>query len=31
VYRLGTKVRKTLRNPKRYPTFTLPQGVDLQQ
>ncbi len=31
VYRLGTKVRKTTRNPKLFPTFTLPQGVDLRQ
>lgn len=29
VYRLGTFVRKTTRNPKRYPTFTLPRAVDL--
>jgi len=31
VYRLGTKVRKTRRNKKLYPTFTLPRGVDLVQ
>jgi len=31
VYRLGTKVRKTQRNKKLYPTFTLPRGVDLVQ
>lgn len=31
VYRLGTKVRKTQRNPKLFPTFTLPRGVDLAQ
>lgn len=29
VYRLGTFVRKTTRNPRRYPTFTLPRAVDL--
>lgn len=29
VYRLGTFVRKTTSNPKRYPTFTLPRAVDL--
>jgi len=29
VYRLGTFVRKTTRNPKRFPTFTLPRAVDL--
>ena len=29
VYRLGTRVRKTRRNPKTYPTFTLPRYVDL--
>lgn len=29
VYRLGTLVRKTANNPKRFPTFTLPRGVDL--
>ena len=28
-YRLGTYVRKTTRNAKRYPTFTLPRSVDL--
>jgi hypothetical protein len=31
VYRLGTKVRKTQKNKKLYPTFTLPRGVDLTQ
>ena len=31
VYRLGTKVRKTKKNKKLYPTFTLPRGVDLTQ
>ncbi|HEX6390304.1 MAG TPA: hypothetical protein VFZ89_12670, partial [Solirubrobacteraceae bacterium] len=30
VYRLATKVRKNERNPKLYPTFTLPRGVNLQ-
>jgi hypothetical protein len=29
VYRLATEVRKTARNPKRYPTFTLPRAVNL--
>lgn len=29
VYRLGTKVRKTARNPKLFPTFTLPRAVEL--
>ena len=29
VYRLGTKVRKSATNKKLFPTFTLPQGVDL--
>jgi len=29
VYRLGTFVRKTPGNPKRFPTFTLPRAVDL--
>lgn len=29
VYRLATKVRKTTRNPKLFPTFTLPRGVNL--
>lgn len=29
VYRLATKVRKTERNPKLFPTFTLPRGVNL--
>ena len=29
VYRLGTRVRKTMKNPKTYPTFTLPRYVDL--
>lgn len=28
-YRLATKVRKTTRNTKLFPTFTLPRGVDL--
>jgi hypothetical protein len=31
VYRLATKVRKNERNPTRYPTFTLPRGVNLEQ
>ena len=31
VYRLGTKVRKTQKNKKLFPTFTLPRGVDLAQ
>ena len=31
VYRLGTKVRKTSKNPKTFPTFTLPRYVDLAQ
>lgn len=30
VYRLGTQVRKTQRNPKLFPTFTLPRAVALQ-
>jgi hypothetical protein len=29
VYRMRTTVRKTTRNPKHYPTFTLPRAVDL--
>ncbi len=29
VYRLETRVRKTTRNPKLFPTFTLPRFVDL--
>ena len=29
VYRLSTRVRKTTKNPKTYPTFTLPRYVDL--
>jgi hypothetical protein len=29
VYRLATRVRKTMRNPKTFPTFTLPRYVDL--
>lgn len=29
VYRLGTKVRKSTTNPKLFPTFTLPRGVNL--
>jgi len=31
VYRLATQVRKNTRNPTRYPTFTLPRGVNLEQ
>jgi hypothetical protein len=31
VYRLATSVRKTVANPKRYPTFTLPAGIDLDR
>lgn len=31
VYRLATKVVNNERNPKRYPTFTLPRGINLQQ
>lgn len=31
VYRLATKVRKNTRNPKLYPTFTLPRAVALKQ
>jgi hypothetical protein len=31
VYRLATRVRKTVANPKRYPTFTLPAGIDLDR
>lgn len=31
VYRLATHVPKTRRNPKRFPTFTLPAGIDLNQ
>ena len=31
VYRLATKVRKTPSSRKLFPTFTLPQGVDLAQ
>ncbi len=30
VYRLGTRVRKTTRNPKLFPTFTLPRAVTLK-
>jgi len=30
VYRLGTRVRKTPRNPKLFPTFTLPRAVELR-
>jgi hypothetical protein len=29
VFRFATRVRKTTRNPKTYPTFTLPRFVDL--
>jgi len=29
VYRLATQVRKTTRNPKLFPTFTLPRAVEL--
>ncbi|WP_445149625.1 hypothetical protein [Baekduia sp. Peel2402] len=31
VYRLSTRVRKTTNNPKRFPTFTLPAGIDLDR
>jgi hypothetical protein len=31
VYRLATHVPKTRKNPKRFPTFTLPAGIDLSQ
>jgi hypothetical protein len=31
VYRLATHVPKTRKNPKRFPTFTLPTGIDLNQ
>jgi hypothetical protein len=31
VYRLGTKVRKSARNPKLFPTFTLPRAVELRR
>jgi hypothetical protein len=31
VYRLATRVRKNTRNPKLYPTFTLPRAVALKQ
>lgn len=31
VYRLTTRVRKVASNPKTYPTFTLPRGIDLNQ
>ncbi len=31
VYRLATHVPKTRANPKRFPTFTLPAGIDLDQ
>jgi hypothetical protein len=31
VYRLATHVPKTRTNPKRFPTFTLPAGIDLNQ
>jgi hypothetical protein len=30
VYRFGTRVRKTTKNPRTYPTFTLPRYVDLK-
>jgi hypothetical protein len=30
VYRMQTSVRKTTRNPKNYPTFTLPRAVELR-
>jgi hypothetical protein len=29
IYRLATSVRKTARNPRRYPSFSLPQVVAL--
>ncbi len=31
VYRATTRVRKVTSNPKTYPTFTLPRGIDLNQ
>jgi hypothetical protein len=31
VYRLATHVPKTRKNPKRFPTYTLPAGIDLNQ
>jgi len=31
VYRATTRVRKVASNPKTYPTFTLPRGIDLSQ
>jgi hypothetical protein len=31
VYRLQTRVRKFVTNPKTYPTFTLPRGVNLEK
>lgn len=31
VYRLATQVPKTRKNPKRFPTFTLPAGIDFNQ
>jgi hypothetical protein len=31
VYRAMTRVRKVVTNPKTYPTFTLPRGIDLNQ
>jgi hypothetical protein len=31
VYRLATHVPKTRKNPKRFPTFTLPAGIDFNQ
>jgi hypothetical protein len=30
VYRLQTEVRKNVRNPKRFPTFTLPRAINLK-
>ena len=30
VYRLGTQVRKNTRNPKLFPTFTLPRAVEVR-
>ena len=30
VYRLGTQVRKNTRNPKLFPTFTLPRAVEIR-
>jgi hypothetical protein len=31
VYRATTRVRKVVTNPKTYPTFTLPRGIDLNK